>query len=232
MKILILEHEPLEGNTNIDIWARQNGVDLQRVFIHANETLPPLNACDLLVVAGGSQQVWEASRHPWMGPEKDFVRKALAAGRPVLGICLGSQILAEILGGRVFMAEHPEIGWHRVTLSPSSGGFGFFGPDVHEFTTFHWHYAQFTLPPDCIGLASSAATPHQAFVSRKFKALALQFHPEFSLATVRHYAATQGDTWPPGPFVTPPREFQRRSQSLPDTYPLMKAILDALAAWN
>ena len=231
MRLHVIEHEPLVGPTNIDFWADKNGQPLSRTFLAAGDTLPDLDDLDWLVVAGGSQHVWEDDLYPWLKAEKEFIRQALKSAKVVLGICFGAQLLAEALGSLVYKAEHEEIGWATVTLTEEGQKSPLcrFLPD--SFPTFHWHADHFYLPPDCQRLASSSVTPNQFMASRKYAAVGIQFHPEFTLETVAHYAREESGDWTPGSHVSDPAEVLATCDRLPETTWLMEIILDNMAEY-
>ena len=107
---------------------------------------------------------------------KKILDDTLRAGKIVLGICLGAQLLAEAFGGRAFTNKHPEIGWHEVSLNPE-GKNSFLFKDVPDgFLTFHWHFDHFSLPAGCTCLAGSEPTVNQAFIHNESPAACLQFH--------------------------------------------------------
>jgi GMP synthase-like glutamine amidotransferase len=119
---------------------------------------------------------WEDRRHRWMRAELRLIESMLGEGRPVLGVCLGAQLLARVLGARTFRGPCPEIGWFPVTGTDESHAHpvGRRLPDAFE--TFLWHEDSFDLPPGAVHLARSAVYEQQAFVHGS--ALALQFHLE------------------------------------------------------
>lgn len=139
-------------------------------------TGPEVEAADLLIVLGGPIGVYEDDVYPFLADEIRVVEKRLAAGRPVLGICLGSQIMARALGSRVYASGGKEIGWSPLRLSAAGQAscLSRFGPDI---AVLHWHGDTFDLPEGARHLAATAQTANQAFAWQKH-GLALQFHIE------------------------------------------------------
>jgi GMP synthase (glutamine-hydrolysing) len=121
--------------------------------------------------------VYEADRYPHLRDEMRLLADATRARRPVLGICLGSQLLAAALGGSVQKAPHKEIGWYAVELLPAAGDDQLLAGLPRSFTAFHWHGDAFTLPPEAVPLASSPMTPLQAFRGGP-RSWGIQFHFE------------------------------------------------------
>lgn len=116
-----------------------------------------------LILMGGPQSVYEQDRYPYLTDELRLIEDALRAGRPVMGICLGSQLLAEALGGRVTKGARKEIGWHRVTMSDAGLIDPIWKGVESSFVAFHWHGDVFSLPDGAASIARSELTEHQAF---------------------------------------------------------------------
>lgn len=182
MRIHILQHVPFEGPAAIADWAGTKGHQMSITRLDRQESLPDLDAFDALVVMGGPMSVLEAERYAWMAPEMALIRKAVYADKPVLGICLGAQLLAQALGGRVCPAQEKEIGWFKVAGVDPQGQ----DPIVYlprRFIPLHWHGDTFELPPGAVQLARSPACEQQAFQFAE-RALGLQFHLEATPQTV------------------------------------------------
>src|SRR3974377_365570 len=117
MRIHYLKHVPFEGLGFIEEWAGTNGHRVSATRQYAEETLPGSDDFDLLVVMGGHVGACDDDRCPWLTTEKRFIEQAVEADKPVLGICLGAQLLAAVSGARVYRNQHKEIGWFPVTLT-------------------------------------------------------------------------------------------------------------------
>jgi GMP synthase (glutamine-hydrolysing) len=174
--VLVLQHAPLEDEGLLGPMLVERGLRVRRVRSFAGEPVPSRLAERALVVLGGPQSVCEPGRHPYLLDEMRLVEQALAAGRAVLGICLGSQLLASVLGAAVKRAPAAEIGWHPVRTTDASRVEGYRDALPPSWVAFHWHEDMFELPPGATSLASSEKTPCQAFAADG--ALGLQFHPE------------------------------------------------------
>jgi GMP synthase (glutamine-hydrolysing) len=169
--LVVLQHEPGEGPGSLAPFLP----DARIVRTFAGESVPA--ECDALVVLGGGMGAYEEQRLPHLRDEIRLLRRCVERGRPVLGICLGSQLLAAALGGRVAKAASREIGFYRVRLTPEAREDRLFASAPESFIAFHWHADAFTLPREAVPLASSTLTPLQAF---RFGATAwgIQFHLE------------------------------------------------------
>lgn len=136
---------------------------------------PALQQADLLVVLGGPIGIYEGDIYPFLKGELAAIERRLAAGKPILGVCLGAQAMAQVLGARVYFGGTKEIGFGRVTLTPE-GAASALSP-LDDGIVLHWHGDTFNLPKGATRLASSEIYPNQAF-SFGVNALALQFHLE------------------------------------------------------
>jgi len=230
MRLQFFVHLSHESHHNIIDWAEKKGHLTTFTHFLKGDELPSLDDFDWLMVMGGFQSAWEEEAYPWLIQEKKLIGAALKAGKTVMGICFGAQVLADVLGGQAFPNEHQEIGWREVSLT-SEGRESFLFRNVPgNFLTFHWHGDHFSLPPGCSRLAFSDASPNQAFISRRYRAVGLQFHPEMTLESVRQAAEKFGDKWVKGPYVKGREAILAQTSLIPDTYWLMAALLDNLEA--
>ena len=231
MKIQMIEHDPYFGVNNIDLWADENGHQVERTFIGAKERPgpPELDTFDWLILMGGAQHAWEDDLYPWLIEEKRFIGRALSAGKPVLGICFGTQLLAEVMGGRVFAMEDKEIGWHEIRINEAGRASWLFDGLPGIFTSFHFHGDHYDLPGGLASLAQSPPSPNQAFVAPG-PTVGLQFHPEYTLDNVRWSIKQYGSLWQKGPHVPGPDKTAELTEAMPDTYWLMAALLDNIVA--
>lgn len=145
-----------------------------------------------LVVMGGPMGVYEADRHPFLSDEMRLIEEAVRRGVPVLGVCLGSQMIASVLGATVAPAGFKEIGWRDVTLGQEAAGDPLWRAIEPRFPALHWHGDAFDLPEGAVPLASSDATPLQAFRYGEH-VYATLFHIEVTTEIVRGMVATFAD---------------------------------------
>ena len=178
MRLCILQHIPFEDAANIGVWARLRGHDLQTVRLYDDNPLPAQEQYDLLALMGGPMNIYEHDRYPWLIREKQFLHQALEAGKGILGVCLGAQLIADALGGPVRANPYREIGWFEVTRTAQSNGPCLLWPLPQRFLAFHWHGDTFEIPPGASHLAHSQACRNQAFQFGQ-RVLGLQFHLDY-----------------------------------------------------
>lgn len=192
-RVLALQHHAAEPPAGIATALDRAGAELVVVRIDRSEPVPAsLAGADGLVVLGGPMGVSESDRYPNLRDERRLIEEAVRSGLPFLGICLGSQLLAAVLGAPVTTGNQKEIGWYPVTLEEDAAGDPLFGGLPDSFAVFHWHGDIFTLPAGAVPLARSERTRHQAF---RFgpAAYGLLFHLEVSARQVDAMTASFQD---------------------------------------
>lgn len=177
MRIHYLQHVPFEGLGSIENWAITRGHTLSLTRLYAGDPLPPLDRFELLVVMGGPMSIHDEADYPWLKAEKWFIQQVIDSGKPILGICLGAQLLADTLGGKVAAAGFREIGWFPITLDQEFADSNLGQRLPNPIQAFHWHGETFTLPPGCHPLAASEACHNQGFICHD-RIIGLQFHLE------------------------------------------------------
>lgn len=171
-----LQHVPFEGLGSMEEWLTEQGHSLSCTRLWAGETLPPLDSFTGLIVMGGPMGIYDHEEFPWLPDEKEFLRQVVDQGTPTLGICLGAQLLADVLGAEVSPNPEKEIGWFPVTCSDDVPDF-LASVLPEELTVFHWHGDTFGIPEKAIRLYSSVACANQAFLYKEH-VIGLQFHLE------------------------------------------------------
>lgn len=190
MRVHWLQHAEHEDLGCIAPWlaARNHTVSCSR--LQRGEPAPKPDAYDWLIVMGGPMNIYEHAAYPWLVGEKQAIRAGLNAGKRVLGICLGAQLVADQLGGPVTRNAEVEVGWHPVTLAPSARKDAAFKGFPDSFNAFHWHGDTFALPLGSQPLMQSAACANQAF-SHGANVAGIQFHLEVTAANARDWFATE-----------------------------------------
>ena len=191
-RVCILLHAEAETPGLIADVLDRRGIGVETVRGYAGEPIPTaMDGRDALVVMGGPMGVYDQDRVPFLRDEIDLIRDAVRAGKPVLGVCLGSELLAAALGANVAPARK-EIGWYPVTLTDAAASDPLWRGVDRSIRVFHWHGDAFELPPGAVPLASSALTPYQAFRHGK-AAYGLLFHMEMDETMVRAMVTAFGD---------------------------------------
>ena len=176
--VWVLQHTPSETLGTIEEALRGHEIGFKYIQGFAGEAVPRAMADQAgLVVMGGPMGVYEQSQYPFLRDDIRLIESALKLGRPVLGICLGSQLLAAALGAEVRKGTRKELGWHAVTLTDIAAQDCLFARAPREFWPFHWHGDVFSLPHQAVSLAASRQTPCQAFRYGK-NAYGILFHLE------------------------------------------------------
>lgn len=225
MRAHILQHVAFEGPGSMAGWLAEHAGSVGYTHFHAGDALPDPAEVDLLIAMGGPMSVNDEHELPWLVAEKAFIRAVIARGTPVLGICLGAQLIASALGARVFPNGEREIGWFPVTAEPAPEScFGF----PSEIEVFHWHGETFELPAGAVRLARSEACLNQAFQFGE-RVVGLQFHlettPETAAEIMRHCA----DELVPARWVQPAADIEARlPAACTDINVLARALLDWL----
>jgi GMP synthase (glutamine-hydrolysing) len=145
----------------------------------------PLDDYDAAIVFGGSMHADQDEAHPWLREEKQLLRRFLDSGTPVLGVCLGGQLVAATAGAWVGRVRQPEIGWHEVELTAAAAADPVFARLPRRFDALQWHYYAFEVPGGAVELARSPVCS-QAFRLGDL-AWGVQFHPEVTLAMVEQW---------------------------------------------
>ncbi len=223
MKLHVLQHVAFEGAANILKWAELKGHSVTTTrFFEMGWEVPPVAEVDCLFIMGGPMSVYEESEHAFLIPEKTFIRAVIDAGKPVLGICLGAQLCADVLGAKVYPMGQKEIGWYPVSkVAPHPIFF-----DMNEGQhVFHWHGDTFDLPMGSILLASSAVCKHQAFMWKE-QVMGLQFHMEMTPDDIQLLIENCfEDLKMPGPHVQKDGEIQKHSQHADILAGLLDSVL-------
>ena len=201
MNISVLQHAAFEGPGEIAVWAKLHGHTLRLHHLYRGDELPAVDSFDLLVVMGGEMNIYQDRDFPWLKPERNLIRSTLEQGKKTIGICLGSQLIADALGSRVRQNAEYEIGWFPITFTDE--GRDAFPELPASATVLHWHGDTFELPRDATRLAASPGCPEQGFVIRR-KCLGLQFHLETDPALVEQFVDGQSH-WPLGPYAQTPK---------------------------
>lgn len=182
--VLVLQHTPSENLGTIEDSLRGHQIGFEYIETYAGKSVPTdLAGKAGLIIMGGPMGVYEQAQFPFLPDELRLIESTLAQEKPILGVCLGSQLLASALGAEVKPGAKKELGWHAVTLSEAASRDALFAGVSTEIWAFHWHGDVFSLPRQAVGLASSKQTVHQAFRYGQ-NAYGILFHMEVTQAQI------------------------------------------------
>ncbi len=224
MKVHVLQHVPFEDIGSMAAWLAARDARIRYTRFYESPILPEPAGLDLVLAVGGPMSVNDETAFPWLRIEEEFVRDVIQRGVPIVGICLGAQLIAKALGARVYANRRKEIGWFDVQgLAAGDACFEF----PEKTTVFHWHGETFDLPPGAVQLARSAACEQQAFQIGS-RVMAMQFHlettPESLEALIRNCRGEIAE----GAFVQ--GENTMRGVS-PDRFKEINALMEAVLAY-
>lgn len=229
MNIHYLQHVPFEGLGSIEDWVRRGGHTLGATRFYLGEPLPPVQKVDLLVVMGGPMNIYEEAKYQWLADEKRFIERAIAAGRRVLGICLGAQLVADVLGAKVYANADKEIGWFRVETTEAASASALFAAFPQRIDVFHWHGDTFDIPACAAHVARSVGCANQAFVYDE-RVVGLQFHLETTPASAQSIIAQCADEIVEGRYIQVPQAILADARRFHAINCVMQELLDRLAA--
>jgi GMP synthase-like glutamine amidotransferase len=226
MRLHALQHVPFEELANIEIWAKEKGHQISMTQLFKDEHLPRMSDFDWLVILGGPMNVYEEKKYPWLAREKRLIEQAINSRKIVLGICLGAQLIADVLGSRVYKNRYKEIGWFPISLTPEAKGSPVFKalPD-ERFIAFHWHGDTFDLPPGCFRMAESEGCVNQAFEYND-RVIGLQFHLESSTESIRLLLQNCGDELVEGEYIQNAEAILSHQIHLNEINRIMTVLLD------
>ncbi len=188
--ILVIEHVPHERLGTLEAGLTKSGCLLRHFGVYdAGAPWPRLDDVQGIIAMGGPMSVYEQAAYPWIAKEFTLLRGALKRRLPILGVCLGGQMLAAALGAKVTQASQKEIGWYPLMREPGADGDPLFAPFGQTETVFQWHGDTFALPKGAVRLASSPLCQEQGFRMGD-QAWGLQFHVEVTEAMIRAWMRT------------------------------------------
>ena len=225
MNLHVFQHVSFEGPARIGTWAAAHGHRVTTTHWFANERPPTHSSVDALVVMGGPMSVYEEDKYAWLREEKRFIRQAIHDGKRVLGVCLGAQLLADVLGARVYPHTCKEIGWFPIARLPKSAQSKLFAAFPKDLEVFHWHGDTFDIPAEATHVLQSAACPNQGFVLDDH-VVGLQFHIEIEPAGVDSLVWHCGNDLRPGHCVQSAAEIRAERGRFGRIHAVVKEFLD------
>ena len=227
MRIHSLQHVPFEdiGSLNKDI--HELGFSLTTTHWYKGDSAPALESFDVLIVMGGPMGIYDEHLHPWLAAEKKFIAAAVNAGKKIMGICLGAQLLACVLGEKVTRNSHREIGWFPLHIIAEASDHPIAKILATCTNVFHWHGDTFALPENAQLIASSDACKHQAFVVEN-RIYGFQFHLETTEVSANALIENCREDLDNSTFVQTAEEILRDKQKFISINQAMSAIFNQL----
>lgn len=191
----------------------------------------------MLLIMGGTMSVYQENEFTWLKPEKEFAKRVIDTGKPVLGSCFGAQLIAEVLGGKVTRNRFKEIGWHRVKAlteenakGEKKNNEGKIIPDLPsglfpEFTAFMWHGDTFEIPAGALRLFESEACQNQGFIYGD-NVLGLQFHPEADRQWIGNLIEDSGHELVEGKYIQSKEEILRNEHFFEGSRKIAFSLMD------
>ncbi|WP_417549578.1 type 1 glutamine amidotransferase [Methylophaga sp.] len=221
-KVAIFQHADGEWIGSMRHWFANKPFQLTTYRLDHDDPLPSVAEFDWLLIMGGPMSTYDENNYPWLIGEKQLIREAIDANKTVLGICLGSQLIASALGARVYPNSQQEIGWFPVSkIDPEASWM------PEDLRPLSWHGDCVELPENACSFADSAITECQGFYFGP-RIWALQFHLEVEPGTVEAFLALESHPLPETSYVQNESMLMDNSEQLKQSQQAMFALLDVL----
>ncbi len=185
-EILIFKHVPFEGPGSFQDALKERGIRYREVNLYEEAAPANLDGCKGLIIMGGPMNVYEEKEYPFLKDEDGLIKEALSKKFPMIGVCLGAQLMAKAAGAKVVKGKKKEIGWYPLYLTEEASDDPVFMAIPREIEVFQWHGDTFDIPKGAVRLASSELFPNQAFRIGD-NAYAFQFHIEVTEGIIKEW---------------------------------------------
>lgn len=227
LRVHWLQHAVHEGLGCIGPWLKKRRYSVGHTRLYSGEALPGPDEFDWLIVMGGPMNIYQYVQYPWLLKEKEFINDAIVNNKKVLGICLGSQLIADVLGGPVNKNNNAEIGFFDLHLTEDASATGALAILPRRFSGFHWHGDTFAIPPGARNFYESDACVNQAF-SWGLRVYGLQFHLEVTHSDAKTWLELEQPT--PAPYVQSKGKILKEPARFEMNNRLMVQVLEQLAS--
>ncbi len=226
MKIHYFQHVEFESLGLIAGWVEAGGYSISSTKFYEEYSMPDVADYDALIIMGGSMSVHDEEIYGWLAEEKKHISQAIKAGKPVLGVCLGAQLIADVLGAEISTTTAKEIGWFPIAWSDAAMGNKIIAGLNSAMNVFHWHGEQFTIPEGAIHLASSKTCSNQAFLYGN-NVLGLQFHLEMNEVAIEELIKNCDDEIATStPTIQSAKEIRENIKNIPSCRSALFMMLD------
>lgn len=228
-KIHCFRHVSFEGLGCMKKWFNEKSYPITYTdFFESDFRIPSPQDYDVLIIMGGPMGTYEEEQYAWLKAEKEAIRKAIDNHKAVIGICLGSQLIANTLGAKVYKNAEKEIGWWKIKFSNEGKKVAPFDTFNEEITVFQWHGDTFDIPKGATRIASSDICKNQAFIYNH-KVLGLQFHFEVDKENIQLISDSDlGELEKGGNYVQTLQQIRAGERVIPENIQLMYRILEEL----
>jgi len=227
MRIHYIQHVPFEDLGNMEHTLKKQGHQTSVTKVFDNPVFPELKDFDWLIVMGGPMSVRDESIYPWLIDEKSFIKESILTKKIVLGVCLGAQLIAEVLGAKVYKNKYREIGWFNIIRTQDIENTIFKEVIPKQVEVFHWHGDTFDIPYGAVRIAESKACKNQGFVFNNH-VLAFQFHLETTLKSASALIANCSDELDNSNYVQSEKEILSDDKKFFNINQLMDNVLSVL----
>lgn len=226
MRIHYLQHIQFENPGMIVDWAKKKKFKLTGTHLYNYEAVPQMDQFDCLIVMGGPMNIYEEEKYKWLIYEKQFIKEAIDNGKIVLGICLGAQLITDVLGGNVSKNSESEIGWLPIVFDYELLESPLFKDFPETCHVFQWHNDTFsTLGLNSISIASSEACSNQAFIY-KDHVIGFQFHIESTENSILSLIDNCADEMKEGKYIQNEKQIKSNMNLLERANSLMESFLN------
>jgi len=225
MRIHYLQHVPFEDLGYVRHWADFHEHSITKTALFSSDSFPDISDFDSLIVLGGPMGVNDINAYPWLLKEKRFIEQAIKAEKSLLGICLGAQLIADVLGARIYKNPYKEIGWYMVSRIEASEQSPLKDIFPKRFYAFHWHGDTFELPTGAVHLAESQACRNQAF-GWGSRIIGLQFHLESTPESIENLLEHCGNELIPGQYIQSADGIRKESDLFKPSNDCMRSVLN------
>jgi GMP synthase-like glutamine amidotransferase len=227
MRVHYLQHVHFEGLGSIESFLKNKGYEITSTCLFKGEDFPSLDNFDWLIIMGGPMSVNDEDLYPWLVQEKEFIKKAIESGKLVLGICLGAQLIANVLGAKVYQNKYKEIGWFNINLKNLENTI-FEKILPNELEVFHWHGETFDIPQNAVLIAESLACRNQAFIF-KDRVFGLQFHLETTIDSAKAIIKNSRNEMSFSKYVQSEQEIFSNQDKFEKINTVMNSILECMS---
>lgn len=227
LKVHYIQHVPFEPPAGILNFLKEKEISVSKTLLYRSEEFPDLKEFDILFIMGGPMGVYDEDKFKWIKEEKKFIEKAIKNNKTIVGICLGAQLIADILGARVYRNRYKEIGWFEIEMEKEILKTKFFKGFPEKIVPFHWHGDTFDIPENSIKIGKSEATENQGFIFNN-RVIGLQFHLEVTEDSVRKMIENGKDELKKDRYIQTPEQILGKKENFTHLSKLLNIFLNNL----